>query len=151
MSILTLLRRLRGSIRTAAFEESMDAELRHHLERETEALVDGGMSADAARAEARRRFGSVALVKDDCRESWGMRTLDALAQDLRFAARNLRKYPSYTAVVLLTLALGIGANTAIFSVVQAVLMRPLPYANGDRLVEVRQQEPGAASPIPACR
>src|SRR5580765_523297 len=141
MSVLTTFRRLRGSVRTSAFEQDMDAELRHHLDLETEALVARGMTPDAARDSARRRFGSVALVKDDCRESWGMRAIDMLAQDVRFALRNLRKYPSYTAVVLLTLALGIGANTAIFSVVHAVLLRPLPYANGDRLVEVRQQQP----------
>jgi predicted permease len=141
MSLLTLFRRLRGSVRTSAFEQNMDEELRHHLELETEALVARGMTPQAARDTARRRFGSVALVKDDCRESWGVRAIDMLSQDVRFALRNLRKYPSYTAVVLLTLALGIGANTAIFSVVHAVLLRPLPYANGDRLVEVRQQAP----------
>jgi predicted permease len=141
MSLLTLFRRIRGSVRTSAFERNMDEELRHHLELETEALVAGGMTSEAAGVTARRRFGSVALVKEDCRESWGVRAFDMLTQDVRFALRNLRKYPSYTAVVLLTLALGIGANTAIFSVVHAVLLRPLPYANGDRLLEVRQQAP----------
>ena len=141
MSVRSVFRRLRGSVRTSAFEQSMDAELRHHLELETDALIARGMTPKAARDAARQRFGSVALVKDDCRESWGMRAIDMLGQDVRFALRNLRKYPSYTAVVLLTLALGIGANTAIFSVVHAVLLRPLPYGNGERLVEVRQQQP----------
>jgi putative ABC transport system permease protein len=70
-----------------------------------------------------------------------MRAIDTLTQDVRDALRNLRKYPAYTSVVLLTLTLGIGANTAIFSVVHAVLMRSLPYAHGDRLVELRQEAP----------
>ncbi|MCU1382694.1 MAG: transporter, permease protein [Acidobacteria bacterium] len=141
MSVRSVFRRLKGSVRTSAFERDMEAELRHHLELETDALIARGMSPTDARDAARRRFGSVALVKDDCRESRGIRALDMLMQDIRFALRNLRKYPSYTAVVLLTLGLGIGANTAIFSVVHAVLLRPLPYAHGDRLVEVRQQQP----------
>src|SRR4029077_6347162 len=114
---------------------------RHHFELEIEALIARGMNPAEAADAARRRFGSVAQVKDDCRDSWGLRAIDTIRQDVRYAARSLAKYSGYTAVVLLTLALGIGANTAIFSVVHAVLLRPLPYTHGDRLVEVRQQAP----------
>jgi len=145
MTAFTLLRRLRGTIRTRGFEQQMDAELRSHLEFEIEERIRRGASPVEARAAALRTFGSLAQVKDECRDSWGIRTLDALWQDLRYAARNLRKYPSYTALVLLTLALGIGANTAIFSIVHAVLLRALPYASGDRLIEVRQRQPLAGN------
>ena len=141
MSLTSVIRRLRGAVRSSAFESGMEAEMRHHLELEAEALVARGMSPDEARDTARKRFGSVAQVKDDCRDSWGMRAVDAVRQDVRYASRSLAKYPGYTLVVLLTLALGIGANTAIFSVVHAVLLRPLPYTHGERLVEVRQQAP----------
>src|SRR5258708_10064195 len=124
MSFLTLFRRLRGSVRTSAFEEDMDAALPEQLEMEDEALIARGMTPGTARERARQRFGSVALVKDDCRESWGMRAIDTLAQDVRFALRNLRKYPSYTAIVLLTLALGIDPNTPIFTLFHSVLIHP---------------------------
>ena len=118
----------------------MDAELQMHLELEAEALVARGIDPREARLDAQHRFGSLAHIKDECRDSWGVRAI-AVAQDARDAVRALRRYPGYTAIVLLALALGIGANTAIFSVVHAVLLRPLPYANGDRIVELRQQAP----------
>jgi predicted permease len=141
MTPATLFRRLRGTARTNRFEEQMDAELRLHLELETEEYIRRGMSPREARAAAMRGFGSVAHVKDECRDSWGVRAVDTFWQDVQCAARNLRQYPFYTAIVLFTLALGIGANTAIFSVVHAVLLRSLPYAAGDRLTEIRQQQP----------
>jgi putative ABC transport system permease protein len=141
MSVVTLFRRLCGTFRSDRFEAQMDEELQLHLELETGEYIRRGMSADEARATAMRGFGSVAQVKDACRDSWGVRALDTFWQDLRDAGRNLRRVPSYTVVVLLTLALGIGANTAVFSVVHAVLLRSLPYAAGDRLIAIRQQEP----------
>ena len=139
--VLTFVRRLRGSLRSSAFEASMEAELQVHLALETELLVARGMDPCEARLAARERFGSVAQVKDECRDSWRMRAIDVVSQDIRFGMRSLRTSPAYTAVVLLTLALGIGANTAIFSAVHSVLLHPLPYAHGDRLVELRQQTP----------
>jgi putative ABC transport system permease protein len=141
MSLSAFLRRLRGTFRSSSFEREMQAEMQHHMALEAEALIARGVPPGRARALSAHRFGSTAQVADECRDSWGLRALDSCVQDLRFALRTLRKHPGYTAVVLLTLTLGIGANTAIFSVVYSVLMRPLPYTNGDRLVEVRQQAP----------
>src|SRR5579864_4003494 len=135
LTVRAFVRKLRGTLRSSAFEREMDAELRHHIELTIALYISRGLDPDAARAAAYREFGSVAEVKDACRDSWGMRALDALGQDLRFGLRNLAKHRSYTLIVLATLALGIGANTAIFSVVHAVLLRPLPYGNGARLVE----------------
>jgi len=137
--LLTALRRLRGTIRTAAFERELTEEMQHHLAFETEALIARGLDASSAALEARRRFGSVALVQDTCRDAWGLRVADTLAQDMRHAVRMLGRHPGYSAIIVLTLALGIGANTAIFSVVHAVLLSELPYASGDRLIEIRQQ------------
>jgi predicted permease len=135
--------RLSSLTRRARCERELDAELRFHLEMLTEQNVRGGMSPDEARRAALETFGRIDRVKDDVRDTWLSRNLEAAVQDLRYGARSIRREPGFAVAVMLTMALGIGANTAVFSVVNGVLLRPLPYADGDELVVLRQQAPAA--------
>ncbi|HMV84808.1 MAG TPA: ABC transporter permease [Blastocatellia bacterium] len=136
-----LLRDLRSVWSRGRMEREMDAELRFHLEHETEENIRRGMNPADARAAALRSFGGVEQTKEACRDERGGRWLGDVRQDLRYGFNLLRRNPGFALVAVLTLALGIGANTAIFSVIYGVLLRPLPYQNGERLLALKQQAP----------
>lgn len=117
-------------------EQDLERELRSDLELEAEEQEQNGLSAEQARYAARRAFGNTTLVKEATREAWGWGSIERLMHDIRFSLRMLRKAPGFAVFAVLALALGLGANCAIFSVVDAVLLRSLPFRNSDRLVEV---------------
>ncbi len=122
-------------------EQKLEEEICAHLAMAVRERIERGESPAEAEANARREFGNATLVKEVTRDMWGWRWLETLLQDLRFGLRQLRRNPGFTAVAIITLALGIGANTAVFSIVDAVLLRPLPYKNASRLTFITQRLP----------
>ncbi len=134
--------RLRALVRRSRAEGDLDDELRFHLDRAVEQHVARGLSVREARRRARLDFGPVDAVKDDCRQSWGIRQLDVLGRDLANALRLMRKHPALSAIAAVSLAVGIGLNTALFALLDATLFRRLPVDRPEQLVDVYASETG---------
>ncbi|HEU5218601.1 MAG TPA: ABC transporter permease [Gemmatimonadales bacterium] len=146
-----MIARLRDMLRALVFrrrfEAEMSEEFRFHIEQAAEDLVRRGVPRVEALRRARAGFGSVEGARDEAREARGIRWADELRGDLRYAVRTLKRSPGFAAVSVLTLALGIGANTTIFSVINGVLLRPLPFPESNRLVHIAEEYPLGALPI----
>jgi putative ABC transport system permease protein len=141
-ALSTLRRRLTALLRRSQIDRDLEEEMRLHVELRARQLEAAGLAPEASQTAARRRFGNLRRLREESVDSWGWRWLEQLAQDARFAGRTLLRHPGYALTAIVTLGLGIGANTAIFSVLNGVVLKPLPYTDGERLVVIGQSAPG---------
>ena len=149
--LVDLLFRLRALFRSKSMETELDEELRAHLEHQVEKYVQSGVPVEEARRRARLEFGGLDQVKEDCRDARGVGIIETLILDLRYSLRTLAKNPSFTTVTVLTLALGIGVNTAIFSLINAVMLKSLPVRQPERLVLFQWSTKGWPIMVPSLR
>jgi predicted permease len=139
-------KRLKALMHGGELDRALNKEVRFHIEMETEKNIALGMTPDEARLKALRSFGPMEKHKEETRDARGISWLETLVADLKYGGRALLKHPGYALLAVLTLGLGIGANTAIFSVINGVLLKPLPYEHGDRLVVLQQSRPLSGQP-----
>src|SRR5919108_5067809 len=130
--------RLRALFQKRKLDMEMDEEMRSHVEMQVQENIQAGMNPEEARYRALRQFGWVESIKETCRERRGVSWIEHLIQDLRYGLRMLRRNPGFTAVAVLTLALGIGGTTAVFSVADKAILNPIPGREADRLVTLRE-------------
>jgi hypothetical protein len=138
--------RLRSIVRRARAEKDLDDELSFHLAMQARAARDGGISEAEAARQARLGLGGLTQTKERCRDVWPLRWVEDLLHDLRYGVRGLRRSPAFTLIAVTVLALGIGATTALFSVISAVLLRPLSYPDANRLVRIWTAMPSQGYP-----
>src|SRR5664279_4113156 len=140
--VYTIPLRVRSLIRRNRLDAELEEELRDHIDRQIEEKLARGMCKEEARLVALRAFGNPVALREQTHSSWSWSGAELLLNDLRLGARTLTRTPGFASIAILVMALGIGANVALFTVVHSVLLKPLPYQDSERLVSLYEREEG---------